>query len=64
MQILADKDTLVTASKDKNLKFWYPPSTWEKTDGDQVYTSKSKVKKASDKHSSKLKSKKQVPKKP
>ena len=32
MQILTDKDTVVTASKDKNMKFWYPPTSWEKTD--------------------------------
>lgn len=35
MQILPDKDTLVTASKDKNMKFWYPPSSWKKEDPSQ-----------------------------
>ncbi len=32
MQILHDRDTIVSAGKDKNMKFWYPPATWEKTD--------------------------------
>lgn len=55
MQLLADRDTIVTASKDKSMKFWYPPESWEKTDGDRVYTSKSKSTKKSKSKKSKKK---------
>ena len=59
MQLLADRDTIVTASKDKNMKFWYPPETWEKTDGDRVYTKKnSKTKGKSSSKNTKAKKKK------
>jgi hypothetical protein len=44
MQILADKDTIVSAGKDKNMKFWYPPSSWEKTDGGKPMKAKLKAK--------------------
>jgi hypothetical protein len=61
MQLLADRDTIVTASKDKNMKFWYPPESWEKTDGDRVYTKPSKSKSKNSKKSKKKKKKVRTP---
>ena len=33
MQVLHDRDTIVTASKDKTMKFWIPPKNWKREKG-------------------------------